>query len=56
MGMGSLPMDGKPERRNKWPYRLIVCLLLNDVKRKLGLLGRKVAMDNSCGRNTEGIK
>ena len=30
MGMGSLPMDGKPERRNKWPLPVVVCLLLDD--------------------------
>ena len=25
MGMGSLPMDGKPERRNKWLSPEIMC-------------------------------
>jgi len=30
MGMGSLPMDGKPERRNKWLSLKIMCLPLDD--------------------------
>jgi hypothetical protein len=32
MGMGSLPMDGKPERHNKWLFQEIVCLPLDDRK------------------------